>query len=102
MTRLWAMRTLLLVASLALPLLVTACSGGDGLDDDGACDICPNAKNVDAEACAAEGADAGCESAQMMEVTDDHCDLGQPSTLHPACVFKGCATTFNCDRVRTY
>jgi hypothetical protein len=95
------MRTLLLLAVAALSL-VLACSGGNGLDDDGACDICPNAKNVDTQACAVVGADAGCESAEMTEVTDDHCNLGQPSTLHPACVFKGCARTFNCDTVRTY
>jgi hypothetical protein len=97
------MRFLALFAALAALFLVLACSGGGGgLDADGACDICPNAQNVDTAACAAVGADAGCESAEVMEVTDDHCDLGQPSTLHPACVYRGCMSAFNCDQVRTY
>jgi hypothetical protein len=98
------MRSLPLSAALAALFLVLACSGGGGggLDADGACDICPNAQNVDTAACAAQGAEAGCESAELMEVTDDHCDLGQPSTLHPACVYKGCASDFNCDKIRTY
>lgn len=93
----------LLSLSLALvAVLLIACNGGNGLDATGACTICPDSQSVNTDACATEGADAGCESAEIQEVTDDACSVGQPATLHQSCVYKHCTRNFDCEQVATF
>jgi hypothetical protein len=82
-------------ALLALSLVLLGC----GPNISGMCNICPNATFVDLSACAEAGKKAGCAKAEIVEVTDDLCDMGKPAQTHQECVFSGCERDFECTMV---
>lgn len=88
--------------TLALAVGIAAIAAGCGSKTSGACNICPSAATVNLSACAEEGAKAGCASAQIREVTDDRCDLGQPATTHQECVYTDCETHPDCTAIARY
>jgi hypothetical protein len=68
----------------------------------GMCNICPTATFADTAACADAGKKAGCAKAEVVEVTDDACDIGKPQTTHQMCVYSECDQSLDCTMVVRY
>jgi hypothetical protein len=68
----------------------------------GQCNICPNNTTIDLAACAEEGKKAGCAVAEIKEVIDDTCNIGQAPITHNICVYSDCSSNLDCSAVRTF
>jgi len=51
-----------------------------------------------AEQCRELGDEAGCETAELVEKTDDACAVGEPPTSYTACRFTDCEEVPACGR----
>lgn len=84
-----------LVPILFIPFSVFACGGSLS----GTCNHCEGWR-LDTEACEEQALELGCASAEVVEVTDESCGVGQPETTHLQCQYNDCPVDaeFECDQ----